>query len=168
MWMQWGGGWCISAVATVMWKTSHVPDSHVQLSHCEMKNILISSFTQIAWLWPENCMEPNNSFSALETMVVTLCLVGRMSVHIETEITPYAILSGPFELIQGWRWQFPGSHHYWWWVMVSSLWGGAKTAVQGMATRIPHQKKSSRHSSHCVMWYTLFFVVGKGWSFWIY
>ena len=49
----------------------------------------------------ELCTELNIGFSALETMVVTLCLVGRMSVHIETEITPYAILSGPFELIQG-------------------------------------------------------------------
>ena len=29
-WMraQWGGGWCISAVATVTWKTSHILDGH--------------------------------------------------------------------------------------------------------------------------------------------
>ena len=33
MWAQWGCGWCI--LATVTWKTSHVPDVHAQLSHCE-------------------------------------------------------------------------------------------------------------------------------------
>ena len=28
MWAQWGSGWCVSAVVTVMWKKSHVTDSH--------------------------------------------------------------------------------------------------------------------------------------------
>ena len=37
-------------VATAMWKTSHVPNSHEQLSHYETKSILISSS---AWTRPE-------------------------------------------------------------------------------------------------------------------
>ena len=38
MWTQ-GGSWrCVSAVATVTWKTSHVPDSHTQLSHPKKKS----------------------------------------------------------------------------------------------------------------------------------
>ena len=28
MWAHWGGGWCVLAVVTVKWKTSHILDSH--------------------------------------------------------------------------------------------------------------------------------------------
>ena len=28
MWAQWGGGWCVSAVVTVTWKTSHITGGH--------------------------------------------------------------------------------------------------------------------------------------------
>ena len=47
-WMcaEWGSVWYISAMVTAMWKISHIPDGHAQLSHSEMKNILISSFMQ--------------------------------------------------------------------------------------------------------------------------
>ena len=55
MWTQWGGRWCVSAVATGTWKTSQVPDGHAQLSHHKTKSTLISSSTQIGGLWPENC-----------------------------------------------------------------------------------------------------------------
>ena len=44
LWAQWGGGWCISAVTTVTWKTGHVLDSHAHLSHHKMKNVLNSSY----------------------------------------------------------------------------------------------------------------------------
>ena len=43
--------WCISAVETVMWKSSYVPDGHAQLSHNKMKSISISSSMQIRRLW---------------------------------------------------------------------------------------------------------------------
>jgi len=34
-WAQWGGGWYISAVVTVTWKTSHFLDGHADLyEHC--------------------------------------------------------------------------------------------------------------------------------------
>ena len=57
-WMlaQWGGGWCVSAVATVKWKTSHLPDGHAQLSHREMKNVSISSPAWIDGLRLGNCV----------------------------------------------------------------------------------------------------------------
>ena len=45
MWTQWDGGQCISAVATAIWKTSHVLDGHAQLSHYKMKSIMIRSCT---------------------------------------------------------------------------------------------------------------------------
>ena len=56
---MWGGsGWCVSALTTAMWKTSHVPpDSHAQLSCQKMKNISISSSMQMSrpgnyvWSW---------------------------------------------------------------------------------------------------------------------
>jgi len=33
-----GNEWCVSAVVTAMWKTSHVVDGCAQMSHREMKN----------------------------------------------------------------------------------------------------------------------------------
>jgi hypothetical protein len=57
-WMltQWGCGWCVSAVATATWKTSHVPEGHAQLSHHEMKSVSISSSTWIGRLQLGNCV----------------------------------------------------------------------------------------------------------------
>ena len=52
MWAQWGNGWCVSAVVTVTWKTSHILDSHAQLSNHETNSVLISSSLQISGLWP--------------------------------------------------------------------------------------------------------------------
>ena len=51
VWAQWGSGWCISAMVTVMWKTHHVPDSHAQTSHHKMKRISISSSMRIGYCW---------------------------------------------------------------------------------------------------------------------
>ena len=52
MWAQWGSGWCVSAVVTVVWNTSHVQDGCAQLVHHKMKYIFISSFTRIGqWGW---------------------------------------------------------------------------------------------------------------------
>jgi len=57
-WMlaQWGSGWRVSAVATAMWKTSHVPDGHAQLSHHEMKSVSNSSSAPIGGLRLGNCV----------------------------------------------------------------------------------------------------------------
>ena len=37
MWAQWGGGCCFSEVATVMWKTHHVPDGHADFYEYSMQ-----------------------------------------------------------------------------------------------------------------------------------
>ena len=51
----------------------------------------------------------------------SLCQMGPTNAHAGTEITLYASLSGPIELIEGWRWLFPVSHHYQWQHMTSSV-----------------------------------------------
>ena len=51
----------------------------------------------------------------------SLCQVGPTNAHAGTERTLYASLSGPIELIEGWRWLFPVSHHYQWQHMTSSV-----------------------------------------------
>ena len=57
IWAQWGDRWCVSAVETVTWKTSHVPDGHAWLSHHEMKSMLISSPTWIRRWWHRNYVQ---------------------------------------------------------------------------------------------------------------
>jgi len=65
------GGWCILAVATVTWKTSHIQDSHTQLSHHEMKSILISSSMWISRLGPGKlCIK--TSINVLEMMMAAI------------------------------------------------------------------------------------------------
>lgn len=49
-------GWYISSVAAAMWKTSHILDNHAQLSHHEVKSVLISSSTRVGILWLGNCV----------------------------------------------------------------------------------------------------------------
>ena len=73
MWVQWGGEWCISAVAKAMWKSSHILNSHAQLSCHRMKCISVSSSTLISPLRPGNCVKKlSNCFNMLEAMVATL------------------------------------------------------------------------------------------------
>jgi len=60
---------CTSTVETVMWKTSHVPDSHAQLWHYEKKNVCQLIHMNSWIMTKELCRELNISFNALETMV---------------------------------------------------------------------------------------------------
>jgi len=46
MWAHWRSRWCVSAVLTVVWKTSHIIDGHAQLSH-----------NKISGLWTKNCVQ---------------------------------------------------------------------------------------------------------------
>lgn len=55
-WAQWGGEWCVSTVAAVMWKTSHVLNGLAHLSHREMKSISIRSSTWFGELQPGSCV----------------------------------------------------------------------------------------------------------------
>jgi len=43
--------WYVSAVVTVLWKPSHVPDGHVQLSQHEINSISIRSSIRISYWW---------------------------------------------------------------------------------------------------------------------
>ena len=113
MWAQWGGGWCVSTVATAMWKTSCIPDAHVQLSHHKMKSILISSSVLISGLQPGNCV-----WSWILASVHwkwwwqcwNIAHFAPCGSHKGTERTLYESLSGPCESVQSW--QFPGLHRY--------------------------------------------------------
>ena len=93
MWAQCGGEWCVSAEVTAMWKTSHVLDSHAQLSQHKMNSILISSSTPIGRLWSGNCVWSWISASVSEMMVAvlecsSLCQAGPINVHTRKERTP--------------------------------------------------------------------------------
>ena len=46
--------WFVSVVAMAVWKTSHGPDGHAQLSHHEMKSFLISKSIWMHGLQPGN------------------------------------------------------------------------------------------------------------------
>lgn len=48
LWAQWGGGWCVSAAVTVIWKTSQVPESHRDFYKCSMQLLFMSG--KNAWL----------------------------------------------------------------------------------------------------------------------
>ena len=137
IWMQWGSGQCVSAVTTATWKTSHILDSHAQLSHHKMKSILVCSsmdyshgtmFRAEYWL---QCVRNDGGNVGISQ---SLHQVDPMSAHTGKERTPYASLSGPTEPIRGWRRQFPGSCHYQWGVMVSQMWARIKMAVHEVVT----------------------------------
>ena len=74
MWAQWGGGQCISAVVTAMWKTSHVPSrwpcTAVTSQNKECINQFIYTNQQITTR--DLCTELSIGFNALETTVETL------------------------------------------------------------------------------------------------
>ena len=83
-----------------------------------------------------------------------------MNSHTGTERTLYAHLSGPTELIQGWRWL----HLYQWKDAVSPLWAGVKMAANEVVMWIPHLRKSSRCSPQHVESCAVSFVIAKWWS----
>ena len=103
IWAYWGGRWCISAKMTVTWKTSHILDSHAQLSHHEMKAILISSSTWIGRLQPRNWVW-NWIFASMhwkwwwQYWNIAMFAPGTpLSAHTRTERTPYASFSESIE-----------------------------------------------------------------------
>jgi len=116
LWAQRGGRWCISVAVTVMWKTSHVPDGHAQLSHQDIKNILISLSTGIGILQPGNCVWNWILASVSWTQWwqhwnIAVCASWVPWMHTLKRSKHH--LSGSIEPIQSWRWQSPKSHHYW-------------------------------------------------------
>ena len=51
-WMraQWGCGWCISAVATAMWRTSHAPGNHVDFYEHSMLTVVTMLKNRVLYL----------------------------------------------------------------------------------------------------------------------
>ena len=81
--------------------------------------------------------------------------LGPTDAHAGTERVACATLSGPTELIQGWRWQFPRLHHYQSWGMVSSPQARVKTALCGVVTWGFSKGKRPRCNSWQAKWYSL-------------
>ena len=84
MWAQWGGGRCVSAVVTAVWKMSHVLDGHVQLSHHDMKFVLISSSVQTDRLVVVSMLK--NSVLLLRLYYIKLCYCAFASVVVSIEL----------------------------------------------------------------------------------
>ena len=117
---------------TTKWRTS--PSAHLCMWICRswLQTML---FMCTYWL---QCIGNDGGNVGISQ---SLHQVGLMNAHRGRERSPYASLSRPTELIQGWRWQFPGSHHYWWREVLSLLWASAKLAVHGVATLNSPSKK---------------------------
>jgi len=157
---QWGGGWRVSAVATAMWKTSHVLDGHAQLSHHETKSVSISSSAQISGLWLGNCVRswisaamrwkrwwqcwniakfaPGGSHECSHRNIKnTVCkFVRTYWTNTRLKVTVSWIASSPV------------------WDVVSPLRAGVKTAVHGVATcEFPIEEKVQDTESdvHCLL-----------------
>ena len=162
MWAQWGSGWCVSAVVTAIWKTSHVPDCHDSCHTMKWRASQSTHLNILADLQPGNCVTAEYQLQCVGNDIghagisQNLYQVGLTNAHTKTERLSFASLSGPVEPMQGWgwslmnlevpsnpshsripwgwRWHFSGSHHYWWWDVVSPLQAGVKTVVHGVAT----------------------------------
>ena len=119
MWAQWGRRWCVSTVAAVTWKTSHVPDGHTCSCHTMKWRASQSVHPQES----ADCSQGTVYGAEYQLQHVgnsgdnialsqSLCHVEHKKAHTGTERTLYACLSGPVETLWGWRWQFPELRHY--------------------------------------------------------
>ena len=175
-WMlaQWGGGWCVSAVSTAAWKTSHLPDGHAQLPHHKMKSVSISSSVRIGRLQLGSCVQSWISASmhwkqwwqrwniakfapcgsheySRRNMKNTVCkFVRTYWTNMRLKVTVSWITSSPVT-----RRSVTTTSRS----QNGSPWSGD--------VWIPRQGKSSRRCPQWVKWCALSFGIGKGWSFWI-
>ena len=175
-WMlaQWGGGWRVSAVATATFQTSHVLDSHAQLSHHEMKSISISSCMQISGLRLGNCVRSwilasmhwkrwwqrwnipkfaSGGFHECSHRNIknTTCK------FVRTYVTNMRL-----KVKVSWIASSPVTRHG-----VTTTSRSQNGSPWSGDMWIPHQRKSSRRCPQRVKRCALSFGIGKGWSFWI-
>lgn len=159
---------------TATWKTSHVPDSHAQLTHYKMMSSSISSSMQLtdydqgtgyeAGYWLQ--LVGNNGGNA--GIPQSLHHVDAKNAHTRTEGTTRLSLSGCVEETWNWRCQFPGMHHYWRQNVVSSLRARVKTTVQGLLATWTHVATYEFPRKHEVQdaafssWCALSSGIGKG------
>jgi len=66
--------WCLSAVVTATWKTSHVPDGHAHKSYSEIEWLDDLIHTNWKTMTREPCVELNNSLNALENFGISRSL----------------------------------------------------------------------------------------------
>jgi len=109
-----------------------------QLSHCEIKSILISSFTQIGGLWSGNCVQSWILLQCLENWhkwnIAKFAVDGSHEFSYMNKNMLHVGLSEPVKPIESWRWQFPGSHHYQWWEAMNPQGAKVTTAAHGGVT----------------------------------
>lgn len=163
VWAQWCDVWCISAVATATWKTSHIPDSHAQLSHYKMKSISIRASTWIDRLQPGSCVQSWISASMRwkwwQHWNIAKFIPGESHKcshrNRKNTICKYVRI---YWTSTDWRWQFPGSHHYQRWNMVSSLYAWVKMAIHGVVTcefateeKVQDVALSRKSDVHCLL-----------------
>ena len=145
-----------------------------QLSHCEIKSILISSFTQIGGLWSGNCVQSWMLTSVHWKWWWQCWNIAKIVPGGSRECSHRSRKNTVCQFV---RTSWPNMrekvtisrtyHCQWWDMMIPALWAGIETAVLGVAAWIPHQRKGSRCSSLQVKWCALSSGVWKGWSFWI-
>lgn len=168
-WMQWNSGWCISAVLTSMWKTSHVLNGHALLSHHTMNEEhlyqLIHPNQQI--MTSELCTELNISFSVLKMMVAMLeyckvCTrwVPKMLTWEEKEHRMQVC----WDLLKQYEAENESFLDH---IVTSDETWCQNSSPWSSDVWIPHWRKSSRSSPQQVKWCALSFEIGKGWSLWI-
>ena len=169
MWAQWDSGWCISEVVTEMWKTSHIPDGHAQLSHHEMNRVLISSSAWISRLQPGNCMELNSGSNALEPVMAMLeyckiytyeCSHSKRKNTVGKFIGIYWTNTRP-KVAVSWIVSLPVIRC----AVTTMSWSHDSSPLSGDMS-IPHRQKSSRCSTQQLKWCALSLGIGKGESFW--
>ena len=114
MWAQWGSGWCLSAMVTVMWKTSHVSGGMypgVKPQNEEHLHRLIHANQHEpgnhVWNWMLASMHWKQRWQCWNIAKFVPGVSHRCS-H-RSKRTQYACLSGPTEPLGVWRWQIPGS-----------------------------------------------------------
>ena len=171
MWAQWGG-WCISAVVTAVWKTSHILDGQ---HSCQSMTLRLSQSVHLWVATREFHTELNISFNALETVVEMLEYY-----RVYTMLIPWVLTQEQKEhhtqLCQNLMNQYNAeSDSFLDHIVTSETRCGITTVNQKQKSYpwsgnnwIPQQRKSSRHSPQCVRWCALSFGIGKEWCFWIF
>jgi len=171
---QWGGEWCVSAVATAMWKTSHVPDGHAQPSHHEMKSVSISSSAQIGRLQLGNCVRSWVSASVHWKQWWQRWNIAKFVPSGSHDCSHRNIKNTICKFVQT----------YWTntRLKMTVSWSASSLVTRRVVTTmnqsqnsspwiddmwIPHGRKSSRCCPQWVKWCALSFGIGNGWSFWI-
>jgi len=167
---RWGGGWYVSTVVTVTWKTSHVLDGHARLSQHKMKSISICSSTQISrLLWPGNCL----------WILLSIRWNQCWQCWNIAEFVPSGSHECSYRNRRNTVCRFVRTYWTNTWLKVTVSWIASLLVKRcGVTTMscsqngsawscdvwIPHWRKSSKLKPKWVKWCALSFGIGRGWS----